>query len=268
MIYHAASRPTCYRKPFLPAMLFLTGLITSCAEIPDRDEMLNNTVYTNTLLVSGEPFEGVRLSLMDGSSTLIPARNLVAILETPDGSFLMHESEPGFYKDTTAQAFLFYDSEVRFRAIGLGINFEATAILPQSNAWTGTLPDALEIANANPSELLYSPQWTLQEGMEYIATLEFLDEPADPVPFNGEFSSFEDDYRLPFTSSGIPLYAGYFSYFGAYRLTLFGVPGAYAELYFSTQLQQSFLVSENIQGGTGVFEGANKLEWTFEIIPQ
>jgi hypothetical protein len=248
-------------------MLVFSGLY-SCDEIPDREEMLTKTVYTNTLLVGGAPFEGIRLSLMDGGSTLIPAENLLGFLETPDGSFLLHESEPGFYVDTTSQAFLYHDSEVRFRALGFGFSFEAATLIPQPNNWTSALPEFLEIGNANPSELLFAPQWTPQDGLEYIATLEFLGEPGNPVPFNGEFSTFEESYRLPFTSSGIPLYSGYFSHFGYYRLKIFGVPEAYAELYFSSQLQQSFLAPENIQGGTGIFQGANILEWTFQIVPQ
>lgn len=253
---------------YLCFVLVAVAGMYSCTEIPDREEQLNKTIYTNTLLRGGSPFESITLFLMDGGSTLIPARNLLGILETPDGSFLLHEVEPGVFKDTTAQAFLYYDAEVRFRALGLGFDFEAITVIPPANSWTTEMPASLEIQSDNPSDILFAPQWSMQDGLEYIVTLEFLDEPGDPLPFNGDFSSFQDNFRYPITTAGFPLYAGYFQYSGQYKLSVFGVPETYAELYFSTQLQQSALLAENIQGGTGIFQGANVLEWTFQILPQ
>jgi len=250
-----------------PGVLLVLGLF-SCTKIPDREEQLERSIYINTLLVGGKPLEGIKLFRMDGAYSLLPAENLQVTVETPDGIFGLLESNPGHYVDTSALVFTYNDSEVHLLAKGQELSFHAITTIPPANNWTTPLPPSMVIQSENPWNLLFFPQWTLQQGLEYIAILDFLGNPLDPVPFNADVPLFNEEYRLPFTSPGIQLYAGYFQFYGQYRLRIYGVPKTYAEVYFSSQLQQSELVADNIIGGTGLFFGANMLEWMFYISPQ
>lgn len=232
-------------------------------------------IVVNGILVENE-FAQLSLSNaigFDETALPTPVTGARVRLDGPTTSVLLTEIEgiPGRYSDTAGEMLLEADQSYRLVVTKDDQQLQAEATIPPPVNIVQSSATMIPINPASTGEPIYSIFWEQENNISHVLKLDLQEDTFDEIPFSVNSGNFSTQYAFPVPGQGTTVFDTDFNYYGTHLLTVYAIDEAYDALFFYQNGSGGDQVTEglnNIDGGSGYFAGASKLEVELEIFEE
>lgn len=254
--------------------LFIASLVClmSCEKSTSSSE---TWIVVNAVLVEGE-YPQVKLTHpvhFDVSSEAEGVAGAKAVLTGPNGNVTLTELEGmnGLYSDVNGEMAIEAGASYSIAISKGDEELFASTQVPESIGLVQSSATSIPVNPASTGQPIYSIFWTQVEGFTHVLTLDVQEEAPVGIPFSVSSGNFNQQYSFPVTGQGTTIFDTDFFYFGTHQLTVYAISEEYDAIFFYQNGAGGEQITEgpdNIEGGSGYFTSASKLEVELEIFEE
>lgn len=232
-------------------------------------------LVVNGVLVEGE-FPQVMLKRpvgLESNASGEPVAGAKVMIYGPDAIITLTEIEGGNGLYSDVNGVMPIEAGAIYRLVvkkGDEEAFSATQV-PQAVALVQSSATSIPINPASTGQPIYSIFWTQVEGFTHVLKLDIEEEMPEIIPFSVSSGNFNQQYSFPVPGQGTTIFDTDFYYYGAHKLTVFSIADEYDAIFFYQNGAGGEQITEgpdNIEGGSGYFTSASKLEVELDIFEE
>lgn len=247
-------------------------LFASCVKESATKE---DWIVVNGILVEGEFAQLTLTNAVGFDETTAPnsVSGAKVRIDGPDNSVLLTEIEgfPGRYSDTAGEMLIEANKTYSLVITKEDQRLEAEATVPGAVNIVQSSATMIPINPSSTGEPIYSIFWSQEDNISHVLTLDLQEDVFNEIPFSVSSGNFSTQYAFPVPGQGTTVFDTDFAYYGTHMLTVYAIDEDYDALFFYQNGSGGDQVTEglnNIDGGSGYFAGASKLEVELEIFEE